>query len=176
MNQFAMIREATLDDIDVLARIIRESFRDVAIRFSLTLQNCPKHPSNCTTSWIESDMTRGVRYFILSQGGNPIGCVGLETPSIVVCYLERLSVLPEMRRKHHGIKLVQHALGLAASKGGYKVSIGIIAEQIELKKWYQRLGFTEVQTKSFPHLPFQVCFMEYKTKDVSIQRVHTDVR
>lgn len=159
-----MIREAKLSDREVLVRIIRDSFRDVARRFSLTKDNCPKHPSNCATSWIESDMARGVQYFILSHKENPVGCVGIESPSNDVCYLERLSVLPEMRGKHFGIRLVQHALDCAASKGACKVSIGIISEHIELKDWYKNLGFIEVETKRFPHLPFEVCFMEFHLK------------
>jgi hypothetical protein len=39
---------ATKKDIDRLARLIRHSFADVARRFALTPQNCPKHPSNYT--------------------------------------------------------------------------------------------------------------------------------
>jgi N-acetylglutamate synthase-like GNAT family acetyltransferase len=95
---------------------------------------------------------------------NPIGCVAIEKPSADVCYLERLSVLPEMRGKHFGIRLVQHALECAALKGGRKVSIGIIDEQTELKEWYIQLGFVVTETKSFPHLPFTVCLMEFEIK------------
>jgi N-acetylglutamate synthase-like GNAT family acetyltransferase len=157
-----MIRKASIEDSEMLARIISESFRDVAKQFSLTHDNCPKHPSNCSTSWIESDMARGVQYFILFENANPIGCVGLERPSVDVCYLERLSVLPEMRGRHFGIKLVQNTLDYAISKGACKVSVGIIAEHTKLKEWYKNLGFGEVAIKSFPHLPFQVCFMEMR--------------
>jgi hypothetical protein len=82
-----MIREAAIEDIEVLSRIISESFNDVAKRFSLTQDNCPKHPSNCTASWIESDMVCGVHYFILSEGWNSFGCVGIESPDDEVCYL-----------------------------------------------------------------------------------------
>ena len=159
-----MIREATKKDRELLSRMISESFRYVARRFSLTRDNYPKHPSNCTTSWIESDMARGVQYFLLYLDESPIGCVGVESPSTDVCYLERLSVLPEMRGKHFGSSLVKYVLAFAASKGANKVSIGIIAEQTELKEWYKRFGFNEVQTKSFQHLPFQVCLMEIGIK------------
>jgi N-acetylglutamate synthase-like GNAT family acetyltransferase len=155
-----MIKEATKDDCELLGKIIRDSFLDVAQRFSLTKDNCPKHPSNCTSSWIESDMLRGVQYFILYMDDHPIGCVGIEQPDADVCYLERLSVIPEMRGKHFGTRLVQHALKCAASKRAGKVSIGIIDEQTELKRWYKKLGFVERQTKSFAHLPFTVCLME----------------
>ena len=163
-----MIKEAKPNDREVLVNLIRDSFRDVAHRFSLTKDNCPKHPSNCASSWIESDIARGVQYFILYVDENPIGCVAIEMPSADVCYLERLSVLPEMRGKHFGIRLVQHALEYAASKGAGKVSIGIIDEQTELKEWYLMLGFIELQTKSFPHLPFTVCLMEFEIKNLPI--------
>lgn len=171
-----MIREATIEDTEVLAKIINESFRNVARRFSLTQDNCPRHPSNCTTSWIESDMARGAQYFLLFQSGDPIGCFGLERPTIDICYLERLSVLPEMRGKHFGINLVQHALRYAASKGARKVSIGIIAEQTELKKWYENQGFVEIQIKSSSHLPFQVCLMEINLRNAADQRLYPDAR
>jgi len=121
-------------------------------------------------------MARGVQYFISFQNGNPIGCVGLERPSLDLCYLERLCVLPEMRGKHYGISLVQHALYHAALKGARKVSIGIIAEHIELKEWYKTLGFVEVETKGFPHLPFQVCFMVFKLENAGNQCIHSDAR
>ena len=160
-----MIKEATLDDREILAMLIRDSFRDVACRFSLTKDNCPKHPSNCASSWIESDILRGVQYYILYVDENPVGCVAIEKPNADVCYLERLSVLPEMRGKHLGIRLVQHALECAALKGARKVSIGIIDEQTELKEWYVQLGFVATEIKSFPHLPFTVCLMEFEIKN-----------
>ena len=157
-----MIKEAAPNDHDVLVRLIRDSFRDVARRFALTKENCPKHPSNCTSSWIESDISRGVQYYILYQNESPIGCVGIEKASAEICYIERLSVLPEMRGSHFGTALVKHALECAASEGARKVGIGIIDEQTELKEWYKRLGFVETQTKNFPHLPFTVCLMEFE--------------
>ena len=161
-SETVMIREATIKDSEVLAGIIRNSFRDVALRFSLTKDNCPRHPSNYTSSRIESDILRGIRYFILYMDGNPTGCVGIESPDTDVCYLERLSVLPGMRGRHFGIRLVRHVLDCAASKGAGRVSIGIIAEHTELKEWYESLGFVETQIKSFPHLPFKVCMMEIR--------------
>ena len=136
-----MIKEANLNDREVLVKLIRNSFRDVADRFALTKDNCPKHPSNCISSWIEYDFSRGVHYFISYENEKPIGCVAIGKPNADVCYLERLSVLPEMRGKHFGIRLVQHALEFAASEGVSKVSIGIIDEQTELKEWYIQLGF-----------------------------------
>jgi hypothetical protein len=56
------IKKAGSADISILSDFIRHAYKDVAQRFGLTLQNCPKHPSNCTDEWVQSDLDRGVIY------------------------------------------------------------------------------------------------------------------
>jgi ribosomal protein S18 acetylase RimI-like enzyme len=155
-----IINKTTNADANLLADLIRESFYDVAQRFGLTPQNCPKHPSNCISEWIATDQTRGVVYFILSQDDQPIGCVGLEAPSPDLRYIERLAVLPQCRRRGFGRALVACALSEAKLSGADRIRIGIIADHIELKAWYVKIGFVEQETKNFQHLPFDVTFME----------------
>jgi len=153
------IRAGTQKDIEILTEIIRSSFRDVADRFCLTQENCPKHPSNCTVDWIREDMGRGVTYFILEDNGFASGCVALELAGPKLCYLERLAVRPPRRRRGFGRALVNYVLAEAKRSGAHRVSIGVIAEQTELKNWYQKIGFIETKTKEFAHLPFRVTFM-----------------
>lgn len=157
----AQIRRATLEDAAALTEIIRRSYRDVAGRFHLDPENCPTHPSNCERDWVELDLSRGVSYFILSRGGMACGCVALERASPELAYLERLGVLPDRREAGLGRQLVEHALREARSSGAGAVSIGIIAEQWELRDWYRRLGFIETETRRFDHLPFEVAFLRY---------------
>ncbi|MCP4752702.1 MAG: GNAT family N-acetyltransferase [Proteobacteria bacterium] len=153
------IRNADPDDVAALSDTIGKSYRDVAERFGLTPENCPKHPSNCSDDWIRSDFSRGVSYFILEDEGTPVGCVALEKASRDLCYLERLAVLPESRRRRFGEALVGRVFAEATSWGTNTISIGVIAKQAELKQWYRNLGFVEGETKDFPHLPFSVAFM-----------------
>jgi N-acetylglutamate synthase-like GNAT family acetyltransferase len=165
MRQVISIRDATGEDTNLLAKLIREAFSDVAIRFSLTAENCPRHPSNCTTAWVGSDLARGVRYFIVEQGDELYGCVGLEQADSHCFYLERLAVLPGRRKQGFGTLLVARALSYAEESGASWVNIGIIDADTELKQWYTRLGFVEVEKKNFPHLPFRVCFMKLNLND-----------
>jgi ribosomal protein S18 acetylase RimI-like enzyme len=144
------IRTGSPEESGLLAGIIRASFRDVADRFGLTPENTPKHPSNCTESWVQRDIDRGVTYFILEDEKE--------------CYLERLAVLPDRRLRGLGRTLVDHVLTQAGRSGADRVSIGIIAEHTELKEWYQRIGFVEGETKEFAHLPFMVTFMSLEIK------------
>ena len=55
MTAEIIIREACSSDISLLSSLIRESFAGVARRFKLTLETCPKHPSNCADEWIEKE-------------------------------------------------------------------------------------------------------------------------
>ena len=153
------IRNATQSDIPALVAIIRNSFHDVALRFNLTIDNCPKHPSNCAPQWIGTALQKGVRYFILESNTTPCGCVALEQARPELCYLERLAVLPDYRRRGFGKTLVDHALLQALQSGAKRVEIGIIADQHELKNWYSLLGFIETGKATFQHLPFEVRFM-----------------
>jgi len=155
------IKKATPDDNAILSDLIRSSYRDVAQRFDLTSENCPKHPSNCTDDWIRNDFARGVSYFIIEQNGRPMGCVALEIPEPGLGYLERLAVLPAARRQGIGRRLVDHLFSQAIASGVKEISIGIIAAQTDLKLWYQKIGFVEGATKEFEHLPFRVTFMTY---------------
>lgn len=156
------IHRCTKEDIGVLVKTIRSSFRDVAERFGLTQENAPRHPSNCTSEWIQKDMERGVTYFVIENENHAVGCVALELASSEVCYLERLAVLPDQRGRGFGKALVNHLLSEAKHLGVHSVNIGIIAEHTELNHWYKGIGFVEGESKEFPHLPFRVTFMSYK--------------
>jgi len=158
------IRAATRKDVALLTDIIRSSFLDVAERFGLTKENCPKHASNCMVDWIEKDMDRGVTYFILEEEGQASGSVALERVSGELCYLERLAVLPDRRRNGLGRTLVDLVLTEANCNGAKRLNIGTIAEQSELGNWYRKIGFVETETKEFTHLPFRVRFMSYEIK------------
>ncbi len=153
------IREANDADVGTLVNLLRESFRDVAERFELTIENCPKNLAYCTDKRVKDDVKRGLGYFILEQDGEPCGCVALEKASPDVCYLERLAVLPEQRHKGCGTMLVEHIFDKAAESGSQRVEIGIIAADTRLRNWYGKLGFVPKGTKTFDHLPFVVAFM-----------------
>ncbi|MCP3954210.1 MAG: GNAT family N-acetyltransferase, partial [Desulfobacterales bacterium] len=161
LNADKQISVAGEADVELLVALIRASHADVARRFNLTPENCPKHPSNCTAAWIENDLKRGVRYYLADWEGQPVGCVALEQANPEMVYLERLSVLPEKRRNGIGHRLVERVFQETAALGVPQIGIGIIADFFELKRWYQKLGFREGATKAFDHLPFQVLLMAY---------------
>lgn len=155
------IRESTAGDAATIAMLVSESNKDVAVKFGLNAENCPKHPSFCTQAWIEADLARGERYFIIEENADPIGCVAYESPSAGLAYLNRLSVLPSHRNRGVGARLVRHIIQHARSASIRTISIGVIGEHAELQRWYAKLGFEDGETRRFPHLPFSVKYMSH---------------
>ncbi len=149
----------TVNDAEIISSIISESNQGVADEFGLNIDNTPKHPSFCTKQWVLADFDRGEEYFLYKQESTYIGCVAFKNPRPGVAYLNRLSVLPKYRHNRVGEALVKHVLNYAKTKHIRKVSLGIIAEHIRLKNWYLNLGFIEGKIQTFPHLPFDVQYM-----------------
>lgn len=165
MQKFIDIVPATPADAEEIARVVSEANKDVAALFNLTMENAPRHPSFCTTEWIQSEMDRGQVYFVNRKSESISGCVAFEQADATTAYLNRLAVLPDHRHGGIGEALVRHILMFAGTKGLDTVSIGIIAEHDLLRRWYLKLGFEEAGTKTFDHLPFTVGFMHYILKE-----------
>jgi len=154
-----IIRDAKKVDKGVLVTLIRNSFRDVAEKFALTAEDCPKFPAFNAKERVEGDFEKGLKYYILEENGRACGCVVLEKASLEVCYLGRLAVLAQHRNKGFGQALVNHLFEQAQKIGIRRVEIGIISKHRKLKNWYKKFGFIEKGTKKFDHLPFTVAFM-----------------
>ena len=155
------ISEATSNGLSTLAMLISESNKDVALQFGLNASTCPKHPSFCTPEWVKADFARGEKYFIIAENATPIGCVAYESPRAGIAYLNRLSVLPKHRKRGVGTRLVEHFIQYAEMQAVQVISIGVIAQHLELQRWYRALGFKDGDSKAFPHLPFMVKYMSY---------------
>jgi len=154
-----VIKEANEADKGVLIGLIRDSFRDVAEKFGLTTQNCPKFVGFGAKERVDKDFEKGLRYYILEENDQACGCVALEKAGPDVCYLGRLSVLPRHRKKGYGEALVNHIFDQARTIGFRRVEIAIISKDKKLKNWYRKFGFVQKGTKKFDHLPFIVAFM-----------------
>lgn len=154
-----IIRDAKKADKEALVTLIQNSFRDVAEKFALTVESCPKFPAFNAKERVEGDFEKGLKYYILEEDDRACGCVALEKASPDLCYLGRLAVLPEFRNKGFGQALVIHLFEQAQKLGIKWVEIGIISKHMKLKNWYKKFGFVQKGTEKFDHLPFNVAFM-----------------
>ena len=68
-----MIRNAKKADKDVLVALIQNSFRDVADKFALTAESCPKFPAFNAKERVEGDFEKGLKYYILEENKKACG-------------------------------------------------------------------------------------------------------
>ena len=148
--------------LEALTDVIRTSFSTVAAQLNLTRKNAPTNPAFIEQEDILTSVSeKKIGFYGYFSKNKLVGCYALEDAGDGLFYVERLAVLPEDRHRGVGRQLVLDAFERVRSMGGEKVSIAIIDENKILKLWYQHLGFNETGIKTFPHLPFTVCFMEY---------------
>jgi ribosomal protein S18 acetylase RimI-like enzyme len=140
--------------------IIRNSFKTVAVEMGFTPENAPTNPAFISSNQVQQLIDKGVKLFGLFIEGKQAGCMGLEKADEEIYYLEKLAVVPELRHRGLGKKLLDFAFEYVKQVGGKKISIAIVNENRKLKDWYERYGFCETGLKRFSHLPFTVCFME----------------
>ncbi len=156
------IREIKKNDIGACTDVIRTSFRTVAIEFDFTENNNPTNGAFITSGKLHEEYDRGVSMYGLFEDSIMVGFVAIENKDDKTFYMEKLAVLPEKRHMGYGKKLVEFVKEKVRQLGGEKISVGIINENIRLKKWYVKNMFTCTSTKKFPHLSFTVAFMEFK--------------
>ncbi|MEK7352972.1 MAG: GNAT family N-acetyltransferase [Chloroflexota bacterium] len=151
------------------ARVIRNSFKMVAEEFGLTRENAPTHPSFLTVRWLKEKKSDDVKYFGLFLDNRQIGFVVIEKSDEDIYWVEKLAVIPAYRYGGFGAKLVGFAIDYIRGHGGKKVALGMMNEHTVLKNWYKKLGFREISTRKYPHLPFTVCYMERDTAPLVIR-------
>lgn len=154
------IREATRDDTPLLLRLIQQSFQTVYDRLGLTPENFKHHASLFEPPWILEQMDSGSRFFILEDAGEAAGCVALKVEEGGAVQMRRLGVLPAHRGKGYGRMLIDHALAEARRMGVQRVTLGMWATDLPLRRWYAGLGFAVSGTEIRADMPLAITHME----------------
>lgn len=142
--------------------VIQKSFKTVADELGFNETNAPTNPAFTTREKLSELMSKS-ECFGMYEGDEPAGFFALEYPADKPeLYIERLCVMPEKRHNGYGRTALCLAADSARERGCERISIGIINENRVLKKWYIDFGFTETSVRKFEHLPFEVCFLEFR--------------
>lgn len=152
-----------INDLNILScftDVIKNSFRTVADQYGLTEKNSPTNPAFTTIDSLKKIESKA-ECFGLYLDSTPCGFFALEFNSeSKTFYLERVCVLPEQRHNGLGKAILNFAENYCKNHNADKISIGIMNDNTILKKWYIENGYTEICIKQFPHIKFEVCFLE----------------
>lgn len=157
-----MINEVSEKDIAECVRVIKESFITVANEFGFTIENAPRFTAFATTEdrlkWHLLGEQRPMYAFY--DNGLIVGYYSLLLQDNKECELNNLCVIPTYRHKGIGEKLLTNAFHVAKELGCTKINIGIVEENIALRKWYETFGFVHTGTQKFDFFPFTCGYME----------------
>lgn len=157
-----MIKEIEQKDLAECVQVIRESFATVAAEFNITEENAPRFTAFATDErrlhWHLNGEHRPM--FGYYADGRIVGYYSLLMLENRECELNNLSVLPAYRHEGIGAKLLEHAFAKAKEAGCTKMKLGIVEENVVLRRWYERFGFVHVETQKFEFFPFTCGYME----------------
>ena len=156
-----MIREVNREDITACVNIIRQSFKTVADEFGFTEENAPRFTAFATDGerlFRQLDGEHRPMYVYVEEGVL-CGYYSLLIQENNECELNNLAVLPDYRHKGIGKQLLEHSYSVARDIGCRLMNIGIVEENIKLRKWYEDNGAIHLGTHKFDFFPFTCGYM-----------------
>lgn len=157
-----MIREVNREDIPECVEVIRKSFMTVANEFGFTQENAPRFTAFATTPdrlYWQIDVEHRPM-FVYVESGVICGYYSLMIQENNECELNNLAVLPEYRHKGIGKQLLNHAFRTARDMNCKVLNIGIVEENVVLRKWYEQNGAIHIGTKKYDFFPFTCGYMK----------------
>ena len=159
---FYMIREVEEKDLEECVELIRRSFGTVAEQFGFTEENAPRFTAFATDKqrlvWHMMGEKRPM--YVYLDGEKIVGYYSLFMQENQECELSNLCVSPDYRHRGIGEALLNHAFDKGKELGCKKVNVGIVEENVVLRKWYEEQGCVHLGTKKFEHFPFTCGFMK----------------
>ena len=156
-----MIRKIKETETEAFAELIRRSFLTVADEFGLTKENAPRFSAfgpdgEHLAKQLSEGHSRMYGYFAEDR---PVGYYSLFLFGGNTIELRDLCVLPEYRNRGIGGELMEHAFREAAETGATLMRIGIVADDISLRKWCEGKGFEQAGAHKFDFVPYTLGFM-----------------
>ena len=134
----------------------------VADEFGFTFENAPRFTAFATTKerliyQMEQEQRLMYAYY---EDREMIGYYSLLKQNEKECELNNLCVLEEYRHKKIGEQLLEHAFVEAGKMGCTQMNIGIMEENVKLRKWYEDHGAEHIGTEKYDFFPFTCGYMK----------------
>lgn len=157
-----MINEVKEKDIIECVNLIKESFKTVADELRFTEENAPGFTAfSMTEDKLKKQLLEEKRtMYAYYDEENIVGYYSILLQQNNECELNNLCVSPAYRHKGVGEELLHNAFKVAKKLDCVKMNIGIVEENVRLRKWYESFGFIHTGTQKFDFFPFTCGYME----------------
>jgi len=90
------------------------------------------------------------RFFLVCETSTPIGFASISFPSISVCSIHKLYILPQMQGKQAGRTLLQAIENIAQTNQAQFLSLNVNRNNVKAIGFYEKVGFEIVETVDIP--------------------------
>ena len=99
-------------------------------------------------------LCKGGSIYMVSAGGQPVGCVALIPMGDGNFELSKMAVAPEMRGQGLGRRLLLHAIAEARQAGIKSLFLGSSTKLANAVHLYESVGFRHVAAETLPPMPY----------------------
>jgi ribosomal protein S18 acetylase RimI-like enzyme len=155
------ITPANPEDAELVASLVRESFRKQAEILGI---NAVLHPN-----YVAFETEGAVRRRMASGAHVALAHLAHEVVGTVSCFMHnegrhgevlRRGVVPAYRGRGLGLELMVYAENYLMKRGASTIELGIVADFLRLRGYYERLGYVVTSTRPVGGLPFEVTCLE----------------
>lgn len=155
-----MIKEVTKSNLINCLEVMHLAYEPIASRFNLTDKNCPDS-GRATLKYekLLAEYDGGVIMFAYHLEDKIVGYIGMHFKDLIM-KIDDIVVLPAYQFNGIGSELLEFCINYSIKNGCTYVRLGMINENNELRKWYEKNGFETVALKQYPNAPFITGYME----------------
>lgn len=155
-----MIERIEREHLQKCLEIMKLGYEKNAVTFGMTDENCPyRGRTHLPYQELEHEYDSGCMMFAYKHDGELVGFLSLLVEDRKM-HINDIVLLPNFQRKGFGSALMQFAKEQAKLKNCEKLVLGMVHENITLRKWYEKEGFTTVKLKKYEKVNYTVGKME----------------
>jgi len=155
-----MIKSIVESELNDCLELMKISYEASALRFNQTEENCPhRGRTRLPLSELRKEFVEGCQMYSYFHNSKRIGFLSVMIQDGVM-KINDLAILPEYQKMGFGSKLIEFSKEAAKKKKCNKIILGMIDDNVELKKWYEKHGFKTVSLIKFDTVTYRVGRME----------------
>ena len=155
-----MIRPITRELLFSCLEIMKLGYENTAIKFGMTEENCPyRGRTRLPYHVFEDEYNSGCMMYGYMQNEVIIGFLSLRMEKQIM-HVNDIVILPAYQNKGYGSALMQFAIEKAKASNCDRIILGMVYDNIPLRRWYEKIGLTTIKLKKYEKVNYQVATME----------------
>lgn len=156
-NMIELIRK---EQLPICLDILKKSYENTAETFGMTEENCPYRGRTRLPLYIfEKEFDDGYLMYGYIHDNQVVGFLSVLLRDGELC-IQDIAILPDHQNNGYGSELFLFAKEIAINSKCKRISLGMVYDNIQLRKWYQNRGFHTINLVNFEKVRYTVGIME----------------